>query len=133
MDFQEDSVLHIGAEAKVWSGTFLGKQAIKKVRKPRSWRHPSLDHRLGTKRMLNEAKLLIRLFNSGLDVPALLDVNLEDGYLIETRLEGEELKAKLAGDYELEIKHNFLKETGNAIRKLHCLAITQVIFQLTTF
>ena len=124
MDFQEDSVLHIGAEAKVWSGTFLGKQAIKKVRTPRSWRHPSLDHRLGTKRMLNEAKLLIRLFNSGLDVPALLDVNLEDGYLIETRLEGEELKTKLAGDYELEIKHNFLKETGKAIRKLHCLAIT---------
>ena len=124
MDFLEDSVLHIGAEAKVWSGTFLGKQAIKKVRKPRSWRHPSLDHRLGTKRMLNEAKLLIRLFNSGLDVPALLDVNLEDGYLIETRLEGEELKTKLAGDYELEIKHNFLRETGKSIRKLHCLAIT---------
>ena len=42
--------------------------------------------------MLNEAKLLIRLFNSGLDVPALLDVNLEDGYLIETRLRGRSSK-----------------------------------------
>ena len=117
-------MLHIGAEAKVWSGTFLGKQAIKKVRKPRSWRHPALDHRLGTKRMLNEAKLLIRLFNSGLDVPALLDLDLKEGYIIETRLEGQELKTKLAGDYELSKKHDFLIETGKAIRKLHCLAIT---------
>lgn len=124
MEFQQGEILHVGAEATVWSGNFLGKPAIKKLRKPRSWRHPALDHRLGTKRMINEAKLLIKLFNSGLDVPALLDLNIKEGYIIETLLEGKELKEILSSCIPISEKHQCLENTGKAIRSLHCNAIT---------
>lgn len=124
MDFHQGEILHVGAEATVWSGEFLGKTAIKKLRKPRSWRHPALDHRLGTKRMINEAKLLIKLFNSGLDVPAILDLNVKEGYIIETKLQGKELKEILSEQIPESEKEACLVNTGKAIRLLHCQAIT---------
>ena len=47
MAFIEEHRLHLGAEADVWRGTWFGKQAVRKQRRPRSWRHADLDHRLG--------------------------------------------------------------------------------------
>ena len=47
-------------------GDWMGKDAVVKIRKPRSWRHPDLEKRLGFRRMQSEVRLLIRLHNEGI-------------------------------------------------------------------
>ena len=69
MAFVPAERLHLGAEAEVWSGTWMGLDAVRKLRRPRKWRHPDLDHRLGYRRMMSESRLLIRLKRSGVNVP----------------------------------------------------------------
>ena len=79
MAFTPTERLHLGAEAEVWKGEWFGKNAVRKQRRPRSWRHPNLDHRLGVRRMISEARLLIRIRKAGLSVPSVWDLDYEGG------------------------------------------------------
>ena len=88
MVFEPTERLHLGAEAEVWKGTWFGRPAVRKQRRPRSWRHPNLDHRLGVRRMISEARLLIRTRKAGLSVPSVWDLDYEGGQLIIEHLNG---------------------------------------------
>jgi len=91
MVFKPTQRLHLGAEAEVWKGEWFGKPAVRKQRRPRSWRHPNLDHRLGVRRMISEARLLIRTRKAGLSVPSVWDLDYEGGQLIIEHLGGRPL------------------------------------------
>ena len=80
-----------GAEAEVWSGTWMGKPAISKTRRNRAWRHPDLEKRLGYRRMISEARILLRLRDDGLPVPALWDIDLENGIIVMQKMNGRPL------------------------------------------
>ena len=70
MVFQPNERLHLGAEAEVWSGLWMGRQAVRKTRRTRGWRQPNVEKRLGFRRLLSAARLLIRARRVGLAVPA---------------------------------------------------------------
>ena len=125
MAFIEHQRLHLGAEAEVWRGTWFGKQAVRKQRRPRSWRHADLDHRLGVRRMTSEARLLIRLRKLGLPVPAVWDLDLEGGQLVLQWLPGRTL-IEILNDDDSDEHHieAVLKSVGSAVRMLHREAIT---------
>ena len=91
MAFLPTERLHLGAEAEVWKGEWFGRPAVRKQRRPRSWRHPNLDHRLGVRRMISEARLLIRTRKAGLSVPSVWDLDYEGGQLIIEHLGGRPL------------------------------------------
>ena len=38
MVFQPEARLHLGAEAEVWSGNWMGRPAVRKIRRHRAWR-----------------------------------------------------------------------------------------------
>ena len=116
----EGEVIHLGAEAEVSSGTWYGRSAIKKTRKPRGWRHPDLDRTLTTRRMTNEVRLTIWLSNRKGPVPAIWDVDLVGAEIIMERINGEPLIEILRSG-----KHNdnILQNVGRAIRILHRNAI----------
>ena len=38
--WSEGETLHLGAEAEVIAGTWFGRPAVLKKRRPRGWRHP---------------------------------------------------------------------------------------------
>ena len=117
--------LHLGAEAEVWKGEWYGRPAVRKQRRPRSWRHPDLDHRLGVRRMVSEARLLIRSRKAGLAVPAVWDLDHEGGQLIIEHLPGEPLIEVLNADgADEEAIKNTLKRVGTAVRRLHRQAVT---------
>lgn len=125
MAFTPSHRLHLGAEAEVWSGTWMGKEAVSKLRRPRSWRHPDLDHRLGHRRMMSEARLLIRLKNSGMAVPALWDLDPEAGRMILQRMPGVPLIELLRDSSQKKsVIDTALLNTGAIIRQLHRRAIT---------
>ncbi len=125
MVFLPDAMLHLGAEAEVWSGQWMGKPAVRKLRRNRAWRHPDLEKRLGYRRMLSEARILIRLKSSGLPVPAIWDVDLENGRIVMEKMVGRPL-IEVLRDNSLTKQQidKALFNTGVAVRMLHRLAVT---------
>jgi len=125
MVFQPEVRLHLGAEAEVWSGHWMGRPAVRKIRRHRAWRHPDLEKRLGYRRMLSEARILIRIKDAGLPVPAVWDVDLENGRIVMQRMVGKPLIEILRDDDISESnKHLALENSGAAVRLLHRMAVT---------
>lgn len=125
MAFLPSERLHLGAEAEVWSGTWMGQHAVRKLRRPRKWRHPDLDLRLGHRRMMSEARLLIRLKRRGLNVPAVWDLDPQSGRMVLERMPGLPLIEILReNERSQEFINMTLRNTGALIRRLHREAIT---------
>ena len=116
----EAEVLHLGAEAEVVSGTWFGRPAVMKKRRPRGWRHPDLDRRLTSKRMVNEIKLTIQLARLGAPVPAIWDVDLENSVIIMERIDSTPLIDVLRNE---DFDDNLLISVGKSIRELHRNAV----------
>jgi Kae1-associated kinase Bud32 len=103
----------------------MGRQAVRKIRRKRGWRHPNLEKRLGFRRLLSEARLLIRARRVGLEVPAIWDVDLEKGILIMEMLPGRPLIELLRDEKSTQdMIRNSLYNSGALVRRLHRLAIT---------
>ncbi len=125
MAFQPKARLHLGAEAEVWSGTWMGRPAVRKHRRSRAWRHPDLEKRLGYRRMLSEARILIRIKGAGLPVPAVWDVDLESGRIIMEKMNGRPLIEILRDENVSQDEiHKALHNSGCAVRMLHRMAVT---------
>ena len=118
--WSEGERLHLGAEAEVISGTWHGRPAVLKKRRPRGWRHPDLDASLTKKRMTNEIKLTIWLARRGAPVPAIWDVDIEESKIIMERIEGKPLIEVLRNN---EHDEKLLINVGKAIRELHRNAV----------
>ena len=113
-------MLHQGAEAIVYAGTWMDRDAILKQRQPRKWRHPDLDARLTKSRMSAEVRLLRRLHLSGLPVPELLAIDAPAGWVITSRMPGIPLFEHLRGGGGSEM----LEELGATIRQIHAAGIS---------
>eukprot|EP00112_Aurelia_sp_Birch-Aquarium-sp1_P015128 Seg3325.3 transcript_id=Seg3325.3/GoldUCD/mRNA.D3Y31 product="EKC/KEOPS complex subunit TP53RK" protein_id=Seg3325.3/GoldUCD/D3Y31 len=58
-----------GAEAKIFTTTYLGKPSIIKQRFKKTYRHPSLDEKLTHRRTLQEARSMLRCRKAGIRTP----------------------------------------------------------------
>jgi len=125
MVFIAEERLHLGAEAEVWSGQWFDRPAVSKQRRARAWRHPHLDHRLGVRRMISEARLLIRLRKNGMSVPSVLDMDLASGRLVIGHVPGRPLIEVLNDPSTTQERmETLLRCVGAEIRQLHRWAVT---------
>ena len=109
-------VLHEGAEATVTAGTWIGKPAVLKMRRPRGYRHPDLDRRLTRQRLSVESRVLGRLHIMGFPSPSLYDLDVEEGWMLLSRIDGRPLCDALRdGSAGLAV----VKSAGALIRRLH--------------
>ena len=124
MAFTADERLYLGAEAEVWRGSWMGLPAVRKQRRLRSWRHPDLDDRLGRRRMIAEARLMVRLHKNGINIPILYDCDVVEQQLVMSNVPGQPLIELLNDDAidDASIKE-YLQSTGRSIRMLHRQAI----------
>lgn len=72
-----------GAEALVYRTTFLSPNTpcALKYRPPKPYRHPTLDKRLTRARILAEARVLVRCGKDGVNVPGVLGLDWEAGWV----------------------------------------------------
>ncbi len=113
-----EKLIHKGAEASLYYGSWFGKEAIFKKRIPKGYRIEQIDKIIRYNRTLNEAKALIRVKNYGVLVPSVYEIDIENSTIVMKYIKGEKLKEIL---YSLTTskKVQYLKEIGKAIAYLH--------------
>ena len=116
-----EKTLHEGAEATVIAGSWLGKDAVLKMRRPRGYRHPDLDRSLTRQRLSVEARVLARLQSSEFPSPALFDLDLEGGWMLLARIDGRPLYEMLN---DTPVDDASMANVGALIRRLHELDIS---------
>ena len=116
-----EKTLHEGAEATVIAGSWLGKAAVLKMRRPRGYRHPDLDRSLTRQRLSVEARVLARLQSSEFPSPALFDLDLEEGWMLLSRIDGRPLYDALN---DTSVDGASMVNVGALIRCLHEMDIS---------
>ncbi|MCH2259761.1 MAG: Kae1-associated serine/threonine protein kinase [Candidatus Thalassarchaeum betae] len=116
-----EKTLHEGAEATVTAGSWLGRPAVLKMRRPRGYRHPDLDRNLTRQRLSVEARVLARLQSSEFPSPALFDLDLEGGWMLLARIDGRPLYEMLN---DTPVDDASMANVGALIRRLHELDIS---------
>ena len=119
--WKESEMIHIGAEARVSSGLWLGIPAVLKSRRRRGYRHLELDARLTKSRISVEAKVLSRLQITKFSAPRLLQINHEEGWMVLSKLGGNPIYESLV---EGTTGEDYMFKIGAKIRELHELGFS---------
>jgi len=81
-DFKDFVLLRQGAEAKIYTGTFLGQKSIVKERFSKKYRHPQLDERLTKERLKGEIRSLMRCKLANIRTPTIYFVDMNNGLFV---------------------------------------------------
>ncbi len=111
-----------GAEAIVTKEVYMGRDAIRKKRVPKGYRHPGLDASLNTQRMRNEARLLRDARGAGVRTPVIYDIDPSDGSIVMEYVPGESLKDAI--DAMGRDAERLCESLGESIGLLHSAGIT---------
>ncbi|XP_011312301.1 TP53-regulating kinase [Fopius arisanus] len=67
-----------GAEARIYRGSYLGRDTLVKERFKKTYRHPDLDETLSKDRVKNESRAIVRAKIAGVSTPTIFYVDLEE-------------------------------------------------------
>ena len=118
-------LLKQGAEARVYLVEVMDSLAILKERFPKTYRHPQLDQKINSRRIVSEARILAKAYKYSLPVPLLLYVCLQKGHIYMQYLRGDCLKDWIYGQVEAN-EVNLLQQfqrLGQIIAKMHAIGI----------
>lgn len=106
-----------GAEAHLFKEQWYGRTILKKVRIPKSYRHPVLDERLRIARTIHEAKILSETRKIGISTPVVYYIDVPNATIIMEFIEGKRIKELF---YETENKNEEIcRQIGIIIGLLH--------------
>ncbi len=111
----------IGAEATVSRTVFLGRDAVRKSRPPKSYRLPELDRRIRSVRTRSEARLMREARMAGVRTPCVYDIDLADCSIVMERVVGPTAKEAIASDPERAPE--IAARIGEAVARLHSAGI----------
>ena len=106
-----------GAEGSVYLSTYLGRDAVTKVRTPKGYRVPELDRRIRTQRIRSEARLIREARAAGIRTPIIYDVDTVECSITMERVKGVTVKRYL--DEHPEEAERICKLIGTNIARLH--------------
>eukprot|EP00088_Acartia_fossae_P014921 TRINITY_DN1806_c0_g1_i13.p1 TRINITY_DN1806_c0_g1~~TRINITY_DN1806_c0_g1_i13.p1 ORF type:complete len:223 (+),score=25.41 TRINITY_DN1806_c0_g1_i13:95-763(+) len=112
-----------GAEARIYTGQFLGQPVIVKERFSKGYRHPDLDAMLRKDRHRAECRALVKCQSLGVPVPTLYLCDGETSTIIMQRLEQaitvrDKINALLSEKATQELV-SIAESIGNLVAKLH--------------
>lgn len=106
-----------GAEGSVYESTYLGKDAVIKVRAPKGYRVPELDRRIRSQRIRSEARLIREARSAGIRTPMIYDVDLTECRITMEKVGGVTVKSHL--DEHPEEAEHICGLIGTNIARLH--------------
>ena len=106
-----------GAEGSVYLSTYLGRDAVTKVRTPKGYRIPELDRRIRTQRIRSEARLIREARAAGIRTPIIYDVDTVECSITMERVKGVTVKRYL--DEHPEEAERICRLIGTNIARLH--------------
>ncbi|KAK9811170.1 hypothetical protein WJX73_007976 [Symbiochloris irregularis] len=112
-------LLSQGAEARVWSGEFLGRPVILKQRFKKKYRHPVLDKHLNHSRLKQEVRSLLKARKLGIPTPVLYDVELEASTIYMERIAGCSVKELLKKGMSPADRHSLGRKIGQLLATMH--------------
>jgi len=107
-----------GAEAYLYLTEWNGLKAIKKVRKPKKYRHPELDRQLTRTRTNHEADIIHRAKQFGVATPLLYSVNNDRGVIVMEYIDGVKIR-DLVDQLDDGERHKLFKRIGYFSGLLH--------------
>ena len=81
-DLKDFVLLRQGAEARLYTGMFIGQKSIAKERFSKKYRHSQLDERLTKERLKGEIKSLMRCKLAGIRTPTIFFVDMNNGLFV---------------------------------------------------
>ncbi|KAL4105616.1 hypothetical protein PRIC1_003676 [Phytophthora ramorum] len=113
-----------GAEAKVFETDFAGRPCVVKERVKKSYRLPVLDKKLSHRRLVQEARCILKCRRAGVLTPAIFLVDEDKSRLYLEKVPGGSLKDYLRRAYKLDPKYGPMAlkkayQIGEAIAKMH--------------
>lgn len=112
-------LIKIGAEAYLYLIDFFGIKAILKKRIPKDYRHPEFDIKLRKRRTINEARMLYYSRKAGVPTPLVLDVDIDETYLIIEYIDGIVLRDLINQGVNSKLLENIFVHVGELIGRLH--------------
>ena len=106
-----------GAEARVYTCTFLGRPSVAKIRFTKDYRLPALDYKLTKQRNLQECRSLMRCQKAGIDVPCLYFADMGASRLFMERVPGPTVKERIR-----ELSSATVQEGGEGHQELVAIA-----------
>ena len=105
-----------GAESEIRVGSFMGLEAVFKLRVPKPYMDPELDLELRSFRTRREAKAMAAAISGGVRAPRVYAVFPSAGLIVMERIKGPLLKERLQvhGDHG-----RLLHEAGGMLARLH--------------
>ncbi len=107
-----------GAEADLYLTEWNGLRAIRKVRKPKKYRHPELDRQLTRTRTNHEADIIQRAKQFGVSTPLLYSVDNERGVIVMEYIDGIKIR-DLVDQLDDDERYKLFKRIGYHAGQLH--------------
>mgnify|MGYP000008672161 CR=1 FL=1 len=111
-------VIYVGAEAILILGEFLDIKSIYKIRLPKPYRDPNLDLLVRSSRTKSEARIILLARSVGINVPAILLVDVDLALIIMEYIEGQLLR-DLLNNLNHEIACKLIHNVGAQVAKMH--------------
>jgi len=89
------AVHRVGAEARLDSSEWMGRDVVLKQRVVKGYRHPTLDRQLQTSRIRNEVRLMLEARRAGIVVPVIYSVDLANNLIAMEEIKGVRVKDAL--------------------------------------
>ena len=118
---QNKVLVQQGAEARIYRSQFFGKPAILKERFVKSYRVPTLDHKLTHRRMNQEVRSMARCRKNGIRAPAVYLIDMKQRTIYMEDVGGVSLKEFIRGvqnDKEQTLTA-LVQNIGKILAKMH--------------
>jgi len=112
------AVHRVGAEARLDSGVWLGRDVVFKQRVVKGYRHPKLDRSLQSFRIKNEVRLMLEARKAGIPVPIIYSVDLSDNRIVMEEIPGIRVKDALE-DLPKDRGEEICHKIGEIAGRLH--------------
>jgi Kae1-associated kinase Bud32 len=111
-------LIKIGAEAIIYSSSWLGKKVVVKERVPKKYRLKALDDKLRTERIRKEIKLMVEARRIGIPIPIIYDIDFLSYKIVMEHIGGKQVK-EILSYCSRRTAISICKKIGIMIAKLH--------------